>query len=100
MEEKKIDINISEEVAEGVYSNGVIIAHSTSEFVLDFMRIMPGIPQAKVKSRVILSPEHAKRLLISLQENLRGYEANFGTININVPPIEARKTIIKTKGEA
>ena len=62
----QINIELSEEVAQGVYSNLAVITHSSSEFVLDFVRIMPGVPKAKVKSRVILTPEHAKRLLLAL----------------------------------
>ena len=62
---KGIDIELGEEMAEGQYANMVVIAHSTSEFVLDFVRIMPGLPKARVKSRIVLAPEHAKRLLRS-----------------------------------
>lgn len=61
---KGIDIELGEEMAEGQYANMVVIAHSTSEFVLDFVRIMPGLPKARVKSRIVLAPEHAKRLLL------------------------------------
>ncbi len=63
-EENQLNIELSEEMAEGIYSNMVMIAHSNSEFVMDFIRIMPGVPKAKVKSRIIITPEHAKRLLI------------------------------------
>lgn len=69
---KGIDIELGEEMAEGQYANMVVIAHSTSEFVLDFVRIMPGLPKARVKSRIVLAPEHAKRLLLSLHENSIG----------------------------
>jgi len=62
----QINIELSEEMAEGIYANLAIITHSNSEFVLDFIRIMPGVPKAKVKSRIVLTPEHAKRLLIAL----------------------------------
>ncbi|MDJ1468782.1 DUF3467 domain-containing protein [Cytophagaceae bacterium DM2B3-1] len=79
-EENQLNIELSEEMAEGVYSNLVMIAHSNSEFVLDFIRIMPGVPKAKVKSRVIITPEHAKRLLSALKDNVRKYEDAFGTI--------------------
>jgi Protein of unknown function (DUF3467) len=79
-DENQINIELSEDMAEGVYANLVMIAHSNSEFVLDFIRIMPGVPKAKVKSRVIVTPEHAKRLLVALQDNLDKYEANFGEI--------------------
>jgi hypothetical protein len=61
--ENQLNIELSEEIAEGIYSNLAIITHSNSEFVLDFIRIMPGTPKSKVKSRIILTPDHAKRLL-------------------------------------
>ena len=60
--DNQINIELTEEVAEGIYSNLVMIAHSNSEFVLDFIRLMPGVPKAKVKSRIVVTPEHAKRL--------------------------------------
>ncbi len=82
----QINIELSEEIAQGVYSNLAIITHSSSEFVLDFVRIMPGIPKAKVKSRVILTPEHAKRLLMALQDNLAKYEAAHGKIKHSENP--------------
>lgn len=90
MEEKKqkqqpLNIELSEEVAQGIYSNLAVITHSSSEFVVDFVRIMPGIPKANVKSRVILTPEHAKRLLLALQDNIKKFEAVHGTIK-NVKP--------------
>ncbi len=67
-------------MAEGVYSNLAMIAHSNSEFVIDFIRLMPGVPKAKVKARVIITPEHAKRLLTALKDNIRKYEDTFGAI--------------------
>lgn len=76
----QINIELSEETAEGVYANLAMIAHSSSEFVVDFIRLMPGVPKAKVKSRVVITPEHAKRLLKALQENIDKYEATFGHI--------------------
>jgi hypothetical protein len=79
-EENQLNIELSEEMAEGIYSNMVMIAHSNSEFVMDFIRIMPGVPKAKVKSRIIITPEHAKRLLAALKDNIRKYEDSFGTI--------------------
>jgi hypothetical protein len=83
-EEKKsknqINIELKEDVAQGIYSNLAIITHSTSEFVLDFVRIMPGVPKAEVKSRVILTPEHAKRLLLALKDNIAKYESTHGPI--------------------
>lgn len=76
----QINIELSEEIAEGVYSNLAMIAHSNSEFVIDFIRLMPGVPKAKVKSRIVITPEHAKRLLAALEENIRKYEDTFGAI--------------------
>jgi len=76
----QINIELSEEIAEGVYANLAMIAHSNSEFVIDFIRLMPGVPKAKVKSRVVITPEHAKRLVSALQENIRKYEDTFGQI--------------------
>lgn len=77
-----LEIDLDAEVAQGHYSNLAIISHSTSEFILDFAAILPGLPKAKVKSRIILTPEHAKRLLMSLQENVARYETNVGRIEI------------------
>ncbi len=76
----QINIELSEEIAEGVYANLAMIAHSSSEFVIDFIRLMPGVPKAKVKSRVVVTPEHAKRLLNALQDNIQKYEATFGEV--------------------
>ncbi len=78
--QNQLNIELSEEMAEGVYSNLAIISHSPSEFVLDFIRIMPNVPKAKVKSRIILTPQHAKRLLQALAENVKKYEHQFGII--------------------
>ncbi len=83
--QQQINIELSEEVAQGIYSNLAVITHSSSEFVVDFVRIMPGIPKANVKSRIILTPEHAKRLLMALQDNVAKYEAIHGKIK-NVSP--------------
>jgi hypothetical protein len=76
----QFNIELSEEVAEGVYSNLAVITHSPAEFVLDFIRIMPGVPKSKVKSRIILTPEHAKRLVAALSDNISKYEAAHGPI--------------------
>lgn len=86
MEEQKMQINLAPEVAEGTYANLAIIAHSSSEFVIDFIRTMPGVKQANVKSRIILTPEHAKRLLFALQDNISKYEQQFGKIELNGRP--------------
>jgi hypothetical protein len=79
-EQNQINIELNEEVAQGVYSNLAVITHSASEFVIDFIRIMPGIPKAQVKSRIILTPEHAKRLASAMQDNIAKYEAVNGQI--------------------
>jgi hypothetical protein len=76
----QINIELKDEVGQGTYSNLAIITHSSSEFVLDFVRVMPGLPKAEVKSRVILTPEHAKRLLQALGENVEKYEKAHGPI--------------------
>jgi len=77
----QLNINLSEEVAQGIYSNLAVINHSSSEFILDYIRVMPGVPKAEVKSRVILTPEHAKRLLKALQDNIERYEKMHGEID-------------------
>ena len=84
-----MDIELDGDVAQGNYSNLAIISHSTSEFILDFAAILPGMPKAKVKSRIILTPEHAKRLLLSLQENIQRYESSVGKINISAHSIQS-----------
>jgi len=103
MQEKKnpvnqINIEISEEVGEGIYSNLAIITHSPSEFIVDFVKMMPGVPKSKVKSRIILTPQHAKRLYKALKENVAKYEAMHGeikdtggeiTYNLPIPTAQA-----------
>ncbi len=78
--QNQFNIELSEDVAQGVYSNLAVITHSPAEFVIDFIRIMPGVPKSKVKSRIILTPEHAKRLVAALNDNISKYEAVHGTI--------------------
>ncbi|WP_106134407.1 DUF3467 domain-containing protein [Mongoliibacter ruber] len=78
--DQQINVELPEEIAEGIYSNLAMIAHSNSEFVVDFIRLMPGVPKAKVKSRIIMTPDHAKRLLAALKDNISKYEAAFGKI--------------------
>lgn len=78
--QNQINIELSEEMAEGIYSNLAMIAHSHSEFVVDFIRLMPGVPKAKVKARIVLTPEHAKRLLFALSDNIKKFEESFGPI--------------------
>ena len=79
----QLNIELKEDIAQGVYSNMAIISHSSSEFILDFVRIMPGIPKAEVKSRIILTPEHAKRLLMALGENLGKFETVHGQVKLD-----------------
>jgi len=76
----QINIELSEEMAEGIYSNLAMIAHSNSEFVIDFIRMMPGVPKAKVKSRIVMTPEHAVRFLQALKDNVERYQETFGDI--------------------
>ncbi len=78
--DNKLNIELSEEIADGIYSNLAIISHSNSEFVIDFIKVMPGMPKAKVKSRILMTPEHAKRLYSALQDNINKYEANHGKV--------------------
>ena len=78
--QNQINIELTEEIAEGTYSNLAIITHSNAEFVMDFIRVMPGIPKAKVKSRILMTPQHAKRLLKALADNIGKFEAAHGTI--------------------
>ncbi len=81
--EQQLNIELPEDVAEGHFVNLAMIGHSPSEFVVDFIRTIPGVPKAKVKSRIILTPEHAKRLLAALQDNISRYESSFGGIRTN-----------------
>lgn len=76
----QINIEIQEEVAGGVYSNLAVVNHSNSEFVLDFVQVMPGVPKARVRSRIILTPQHMKRLVKALQDNVMRFEQAFGEI--------------------
>ena len=83
----QINIELDEKVAEGIYSNLAIINHSPSEFVLDFVTIMPGVPKSKVKSRIILTPQHAKRLLKAIAENISRFEQAHGEIKDSEQPV-------------
>ena len=76
----QLNIELSEEIAEGVYSNLAIITHSQSEFVVDFIKMMPGVPKAKVKSRIVLTPQRAKRLMKALKDNISKFEQANGAI--------------------
>jgi hypothetical protein len=79
--ENQINIELKEDIATGVYSNLAIITHSQSEFVVDFVQMMPGLPKAQVKSRVIMTPQNAKRLMRALMDNIQKFEQNMGVID-------------------
>lgn len=84
----QINIELDEQVAQGIYSNLAIINHSVSEFVLDFIAIMPGVPKSKVKSRIVVTPQHAKRLAKALNENIKRFEKAHGEIkDYEKPPM-------------
>lgn len=80
--QNQVQVELSEREAEGIYSNVVFIAHSPSEVILDFARALPGLPKAKVYARIILTPQHARSLLLALEQNLKTYEAQFGAIKL------------------
>ncbi len=77
-----VQVEIGERESEGVYSNFVLIAHSPSEFIIDFARILPGLPKAKVFSRIVMTPQHVQLLHNALTENIKKYEGRFGKINV------------------
>ena len=84
----QINIELSAEQADGIYANLAMISHSHSEFIIDFIKMMPGMPKAKVKSRIILTPQHAKRLSKALQENIKRFENAHGKIrDYEQPPV-------------
>ncbi len=83
--EKKLSFELKQDVAKGTYSNLVIITHSHSEFILDFATMLPGLPKPEVSNRIIMSPEHAKRLLLALKDNIEKYENQNGTISLGEP---------------
>ncbi len=85
-DKKGMGLDIKPETAKGLYSNLAVISHSRSEFVLDFATILPGFPKPEVGSRVIMSPEHAKRLFLALQDNIIKYEGQFGPIDLDMKP--------------
>ncbi len=78
--DNQLKIELSDKIAEGTYANLAIIVHSSSEFVVDFVRVLPGIPKAPVKSRILMTPENAKRLMLALRDNIAKYESVNGTI--------------------
>ena len=94
----QLQIELKEEVAQGTYANLAIITHSSSEFIMDFIRVMPGMSKAGVQSRIVLAPEHAKRLLRALEENIGKYERAFGSIRM--PDEQPLPPLANIKGEA
>lgn len=101
---QQLQIELKPEVAEGIYSNLAIITHSSSEVITDFVQMMPGLPKAQVRSRIIMAPEHAKRLLLALQDNIQKYEKQFGPIKLAQPQQPSEGSTIAPftikKGEA
>ncbi|MBF0432769.1 MAG: DUF3467 domain-containing protein [Fibrobacteria bacterium] len=91
-ERKAINIELNEQAAEGIYSNLVLVSHSPTEFVIDFARILPGPPKGKVQARIIMTPQHIKSLVATLQDNMAKFERNFGPVqpppNPGGPPSE------------
>jgi hypothetical protein len=99
MDEKEksdqLQLELNDQVAEGTYANLAVITHSSSEFIVDFAQVLPGLQKAPVKSRIILAPEHAKRLLFALEDNIAKYEQVFGKIKVMdgnpIPPVSGIK---------
>ena len=79
---QQINIELDEKISSGEYANFVVVTHSPAEFVMDFTRILPGVPKAKVHSRIIMAPQHAKAFLGALNENIKKFESKHGSINI------------------
>jgi len=100
---QQLQIELKPEQAGGTYSNLAVITHSNCEFVLDFVQMLPAMPKAQVASRIIMAPEHAKRLMYALQDNVQKYEQNFGQIQLQQPQQKEGRTIAPfaiKKGEA
>lgn len=85
VKEVKLEIQLDDETAQGVYANLAVVNHTDAEFMLDFVFVQPQVPKAKVRSRIITSPRHAKRLLAALNDNIRKYEEKFGKIDLGTP---------------
>ena len=99
-QQQSLQLELPQDVAQGEYANFAIITHSSSDFIIDFARVLPGVAKAHVKSRVILAPEHAKRLLGALQENILRYEKAFGPIRIPEQQAQGIAPFELPKGEA
>ncbi|KAA6348133.1 hypothetical protein EZS27_004407 [termite gut metagenome] len=98
--ENQLQIELREDTAQGTYANLAVITHSSSEFILDFIRVMPGVPKANVQSRIILAPEHAKRLLRALEDNIRKYERSFAPIRLEREDDNIIPPIVNLRGDA
>lgn len=96
---QQINIELGEKEAEGIYSNLAIITHSPAEFIIDFTRVVPGVPKARVLSRIITTPQHAKMLMKALKENIDKFEARFGEIKIEGHPNQQFGFVNAEKGE-
>ena len=94
--QNQIQVELGSQEAEGIYSNVVFIAHSASEVILDFARALPGLPKAKVYARVILTPQHAKSLMVTLEQNLKTYENQFGAIKLPGEPVKSKELGFKS----
>jgi hypothetical protein len=95
-----LQIDINEQMEDGIYSNMALITHSSAEFILDFLRLLPGKPKPKVASRVVMSPEHVKRLLLALRDNVAKYEESFGKIDLHENGPRTIAPFNMPKGEA
>ena len=98
--QQQINIELGEKEAEGIYSNLALISHSPAEFVLDFTRIVPGVPKGKVYARIIMTPQHAKSLVRALTENIEKYEKQFGEIKVYSEPSKSVRPIGFQPGES
>ncbi|GAB1475124.1 DUF3467 domain-containing protein [Bacteroidota bacterium] len=85
--ENELNIELNSEVAQGSYSNLAIITHSSSEFIIDFIRMLPGVPKAQVNNRIIMTAEHAKRLFLAMQDNISKFESQYGVIELHNEPV-------------
>ena len=96
---QQLNIELGEKEAEGIYSNLAIISHSPAEFIIDFTRIVPGVPKAKVHSRIITTPQHAKMLMKALMDNIEKFESKFGEIKIEQGPNQVFGFVPPKSGE-
>ena len=90
---QQLNIQLGEKEAEGTYANLAIISHSPAEFIIDFTRVLPGVPKTKVYSRIIMTPQHAKSFMNALKENITKYEEQFGEVKVVNEPNKANKSI-------